>query len=570
MVSGGSATSTTVANGGSQVTEAGGTTSKTIVAEGGNQEIIGVDYNAAISGNQTVSSGGSTTGTTVFTGGSQTVMTGGNSKDTTVIGGTMQINEGAKITGRTTLNNKAKVILRNDLTKGVAGKYAIENLVSDNNGNDVVIGTGDDSKLYPQVVEKTGKANGILAKAAVAAQSSPVGRTLTINSMNGSANFIFNVNGVDNTSDQLIVKNADNSTENTAQLRLDGKTDVKTLKGLRIANTPDNFLLKGTKNQTVGLYSGESEFLYENGWWQFRQFKPNGVSRLGRSVNALPALQLAHWRNGDLAVGERMTGLRQSDDGTHIWATVHNDNLSVSDVDGKVYTMDVGYDKQLNDKWRLGVTIGHGQGSTSFTQGTGDVHTNMLGMYGSWNDGQKQFVDIVARAGKIANDFDAVNGTGMAKGDYAVWGYGLSAKYGRHYQQGKTVLEPYAKVAYDHLQGTDYTASGINIKQDAANSLCGELGMSVIQQIRKDSSLYLNVALIHEFAGDTGVTGVSNGLVPLHLTNDVKGTWGDITLGYKEKFDKNSSWHLEVGRSGIGNSAVKNNLRYSGGVEFKF
>ncbi len=55
-----------------------------------------------------------------------------------------------------------------------------------------------------------------------------------------------------------------------------------------------------------------------------------------------------------------------------------------------------------------------------------------------------------------------------------------------------------------------------------------------------------------------------------NITNDVKGTWGDITIGYKEKFDKNSSWHLEVGRSGIGNSAVKNNLRYSGGVEFKF
>ena len=121
----------------------------------------------------------------------------------------------------------------------------------------------------------------------------------------------------------------------------------------------------------------------------------------------------------------------------------------------------------------------------------------MLGVYGTWTNDGKDFVDIVGRVGKLESDFDAVNGTGMASGDYSVWGYGLSAKYGKHYQNGKTTFEPYAKLAYSSLRGTDYSASGINIHQDSANSLYGELGMSVSQQIRKGSSVFLNVALVH-------------------------------------------------------------------------
>lgn len=265
-----------------------------------------------------------------------------------------------------------------------------------------------------------------------------------------------------------------------------------------------------------------------------------------------------------------MTGLRHLDDNTHIWATVRNNDLTISDANSKVYTLDVGYDQKLSDKWRLGVSLSHGKGSISFTQGDGDVNTNMLGVYGSWTDGDKQFVDITARAGKLGNAFNAVNGTGEASGDYSVWGYGLSAKYGGRFQYDRTVLEPYMKLGYGHLQGANYDASGIDVHQDSANSFYGKLGVSISQKIRKDASLYLDLGLTHEFSGATGMTGQSNGLAPLTLTNDVKGTWGDIKLGYKEKFDKNSSWFLELGRSGLGNSSVKNNWRYAGGVEFKF
>ncbi len=515
---------------------------------------------------QQVAMGGSAKATHINSGAFSNIASGGASQDTVVSGGTLILDEGAQIIGTTVIEKSGSVVLGKDITENVGGSYALEMVRSEGNNNKIVLGSGDDSRLYPEDV-----AQGNGSKARDIITTSPVGRTLTINHLEGSAKFIFNVDVDKNTGDKLIVHKTTNSTHNIAKLRLVGNIDVSKLRGLQLVQAPSTFLLEGTKAEELGPYACSSEFLYVNGWWEFSDFKATGISSLGKTIKQISTMEMASWRQGDAALESRMASLGASREEDHIWAKVSNTSLGIGEATAKTYTLDTGYDARLSDSWRLGLALKHGKSTNSFQRAQGDMQENTLGVYARWQDSTKQFVELAVRAGALHNEYRATNGDASSYGDYTAWGYGLSAKYGQSFQSKRSIFTPYVKVGFDGLRGVDYlTSDGISVGQNSAHSLYGKLGMSLRQELRRDASLYLDMALLHEFAGKVQVRAASNGLAPIEIKDNIKGTWVDFTLGYKESFDKNSFWHLEVGRSGLGSSVARTNWRYSAGVEFKF
>ncbi|EPS7901194.1 autotransporter outer membrane beta-barrel domain-containing protein, partial [Escherichia coli] len=105
--SGGSATSTTINNGGWQNVYSGGSATSTTINSGGRQHVSsgGSATSTTINGGglQIVSSGGSATSTTINSDGQQTVFSGGSATSTTINGGLQYVSRGGSATS-TTIN----------------------------------------------------------------------------------------------------------------------------------------------------------------------------------------------------------------------------------------------------------------------------------------------------------------------------------------------------------------------------------------------------------------------------------------------------------------------------------
>jgi autotransporter passenger strand-loop-strand repeat protein len=119
--SGGTASGTTVNNGGEQDIEAGGTASGTTVNDGGLQDVYGTASNTILSGDliggeQDVESGGTASGTIVSSGGWQEVEAGGTASGTTVDDGGWQDVSGTAID--TTLSGSEQVVYSGGAASG--------------------------------------------------------------------------------------------------------------------------------------------------------------------------------------------------------------------------------------------------------------------------------------------------------------------------------------------------------------------------------------------------------------------------------------------------------------------
>lgn len=78
------------------------------------------------------------------------------------------------------------------------------------------------------------------------------------------------------------------------------------------------------------------------------------------------------------------------------------------------------------------------------------------------------------------------------------------------------MIEPQTELAYTHISGADYTMSnGIRVNQDNENGLIGRVGFRLGREYNRDnaarhSQWYVKMDLLHEFAGDHGISMTSS------------------------------------------------------------
>ena len=294
--------------------------------------------------------------------------------------------------------------------------------------------------------------------------------------------------------------------------------------------------------------------------------------------SAMTASTMA-WRAEANDLMKRMGDLRLSPEDEGIWARVYrgksSSNKDKMNFQMNYTTIQVGYDKKVGDDWRVGVAGSYMKGSSSYVSGNGTNKEGNLGIYGTWTGKNGEYVDIIAKIGRLTNEYTVYNDFGhYVKGDFHTWGGSLSAEYGRRISlKGGSFIEPQIELIYSHLNGvnytgeTDYAGQKMYVRQGAMNSFVGRLGVGFGQETER-STWFLKASLYHEFAGDLS-TDYSDGSSPWKTTHqDGKDTWVGIQLGGTTKLGDRTSLYGTFEKTFGGD--IKTNWRVDAGLRWSF
>ena len=264
-------------------------------------------------------------------------------------------------------------------------------------------------------------------------------------------------------------------------------------------------------------------------------------TKLMKGVKSAMTASTMAWRAEANDLMKRMGDLRLSPNDTGIWARVYRgkstSNKDNTDFRMNYSTIQVGCDKKVGRDWRVGVAGSYMSGSSAYAAGSGKNKEGNLGVYGTWTGKSGQYVDLIAKIGRLQNEYTVYNDFGhYVKGDYSMWGGSLSAEYGKRISmKDGSFVEPQIELIYSHMQGTnyvgstDYSGMSMYVHQKPFDSFIGRIGFGFGKETER-STYYARASLYHEFAGDMH-TDYSDGFTPKSTMQRGKDTWVGVQLG---------------------------------------
>lgn len=233
----------------------------------------------------------------------------------------------------------------------------------------------------------------------------------------------------------------------------------------------------------------------------------------------------------------------------------------------------VGYDKNLANGWNVGVAFDYMTSNESYNSGSGDSKTYTLGFYGSKEVAKNEFVDVTAKLGRFANDFEAKDKDIVGrtvKGDYKATGFSVSGQYSKRFgNEAAGYFEPSAQLTIGRLGSTDFDSTGTvagHIAQDAFTSIVGTLGLEA-GQASEHGRYFARLSLNHEFAGSMD-THFSEANKSMTREFDIDGTWCDLTMGGTYELGDNLTFYGDVTKTLSGD--YKHDWMINAGLRFTF
>ena len=231
----------------------------------------------------------------------------------------------------------------------------------------------------------------------------------------------------------------------------------------------------------------------------------------------------------------------------------------------------VGYDKTLGNGWNVGVAFDYMTGDDSYYAGSGDTKTYTLGLYGSKEINNNEFIDLTAKVGRVSNDFETKDILGRTvKGDYKANGFSFSGQYSKRFGSEATgYFEPQAQLTIGRLGSCDFDSTGTlegHISQDAFTSIVGRLGIEA-GQASEHGRYFARLSLSHEFAGDVD-THFSDSSATMTREFNLDGTWCDLTVGGTYDLSDKVSFYGDVTKTLTGD--YKQDWKVNAGLRFTF
>ena len=306
-------------------------------------------------------------------------------------------------------------------------------------------------------------------------------------------------------------------------------------------------------------------------------------TKLMRGVKSAMTAAAMTWRAEANDLMKRMGDLRLSPEDLGAWARVYR-GRSTGDKDNTDFrmnytTIQIGYDWRAGKDWRIGLAGSYMKGSPNFANGSGEAKEGNLGIYGTWTGKSGQYVDIIAKTGRLENNYTVYNDFGhYVKGDYHTWGSSISAEYGKRITaRSGSYIEPQVEFIYSHLNGANYTGStdymlggvyqNMYIRQGAYNSFIGRIGLGFGQETQR-ATYFAKVSLYHEFAGDLR-TDYSDGVNPWkHTRQDGNDTWVGVQLGGTVKLSDKTNLYGSFEKTFGGD--IKTAWRMDAGLRWSF
>ena len=553
--SGGTAANTTIM-GGTQIVNSLGAVSGTVLSAGVQQVYYGSKLSdITFAGGTQVVMGGATVSGMQVAAGVQQVKTGGTSLDTTINGGVMQLASGGSVSGLTISGGSL------ELESIVGGSFALGDTTTANGG---IVNMTDSS---------------------VTRAGAPTYESLSINKLTGDGTtFIMDTDlASDNNanSDKITITTADAGTH-YVQIKdlssLNGSTVTGAHQQLLITDTSGKLTFEGKEFNAGGLWDveptlakGDTLGLLANDWY---------LTKIAKTVNNDTAVLLdaadnsyALWRNTNDSLRSRLGALASgSAQADGIWARTQAGRFGGAGYEGRYNMYQLGYDKADNAKSIYGMAVDYGDGTGSYTDGSGKNKLKTFNLYSVWTGDNGAYTNVTARAGNFSTDLESY-GDYPDKASYKQHAYSVSVEYGKRFDLERGLyIEPNAQFTLGRLGSIDYTTDrGVNGRIDGMNSALGRIGFVMGQKIENGSDIYLKADLLHEFAGErdlqlTSDLGGTHDVLTKH--NDYGDTWFELGLGGNVRISKTGDFYGEVTR-GFGGD-INKKWSVNAGLRFTF
>ena len=508
-------------------------------------------------GTQAVLTGGTAANTTI-NGGTQNIASGGTALATEVSGGIMQLASGGIVSGLTMSGGSL------ELSAVGGGSFAI-------NGTLTATSAGIDMTDHSLTGYRS--------------VTPPDYETLTIDKLSGSGNtFIMDTDlgsNNDSNSDKLIIKDADVGTH-YVQIR-----DLSKLNGIQVTGEHKQLLI----TDSSGKLTFEGQGFNAGGLWDLDPTLAKGDT-LGQSANNWYLTKVAKtanndtrvlleaannsyalWRNTNDSLRSRLGALGNgSEHADGIWARTQAGRFSGDNYEGRYNLYQFGYDKADNAKSIYGLAVDYGDGTGSYSPGSGKDKLQTFSLYGVWTGDNGAYTNVTARYGSVSTDLESY-GDYPDKAEYKQHAYSVSVEYGKCFELERGLfIEPNAQFTLGRLGSIDYTTDrGVNGRIEGMNSALVRIGFVMGQKIENGSDIYLKADLLHEFAGErdlqlTSDAGGTNDILTKH--NDYGDTWFELGLGGNVRISKTGNFYGEVTR-GFGGD-INKKWSVNAGLRFTF
>ena len=545
--SGGTALDTTI-NGGTQMVRTDGIVSGAVLNAGLQQVYDGTNLNdiTFAGGTQAVMSGAVVSGMQVAAG-VQQVNSGGTATNTEVTGGIMQLASGGNVSGLTLSAGSL------ELATIDSGSFTLGGKTTANGG------------LVNMTASSLARAN------------TPAYESLAINELAGSGTTFrldANLAGA-GSGDTITITSAAVGTH-YIQIKdwsgLSGSTITGSNPLKLITDTQGNLNFEGKEFNAGGLFVVDPTLAKNGSDWY--------LTSLSKTANNDTAVLLdaadnsyALWRNTNDSLRSRLGSLASgSQQADGIWARTQTGRFGGDNYEGRYNMYQLGYDKADNAKSIYGMAVDYGDGTGSYTDGSGKDKLKTFSLYGVWTADNGSYTNVTARAGNFSTDLESY-GDYPDKASYKQHAYSISVEYGKRFDLERGLyIEPNAQFTLGRLGSIDYTTDrGANGHIDGMNSAIGRIGFVMGQKITNGSDIYLKADLLHEFAGErdlvlTSDAAGTNDILTKH--SDYGDTWFELGLGGSVKLSKAGNLYGEVTR-GFGGD-INKKWSVNAGLRFTF
>lgn len=338
-------------------------------------------------------------------------------------------------------------------------------------------------------------------------------------------------------------------------------------------------LFNGIELGTDGANNPEQVLVNEGAFGDAARYYSNGkvevlsVNSLLSSATDLALMNGLVWRTQLTNLSDRMGTLRTMPQAMGAWVRYNNGRLDGRGIEHDYNVIELGFDAPVSSNFLVGVSFDYTIGDTDLNAGSADNNTYTVGLYGSYFGDNGGFIDMMAKIGRIDNEYDLSNKDIVEHGDYMMTGAIVGIEAGHRFDLAhNTFIEPQVQLAYSWLRATDYTTNVRSVDFETIESLVARVGvMGGIKFNENRGSAYLKAGYNHDFLGDVDAkfSGTVNGeAITRMLSDELDDNWGDVSVGLSYSVTDSFNTFVDVG-TGFGGD-IDQKWRVNLGARYTF
>lgn len=298
----------------------------------------------------------------------------------------------------------------------------------------------------------------------------------------------------------------------------------------------------------------------------------SGPSSLITSTTDLALMNGLVWRSQLTNLSDRMGTLRTMPQAAGAWARYNNGRLDGRGLEYDYSTIEVGFDAPVSSNFLVGVSFDYTIGDTDLNAGSADNDVYTLGLYGTYYGDNGGFVDLMAKIGRIDNEYNVANSAGSEKGDYMMTGAIVGVEAGHRFDLAHNMfVEPQVQLSYSWLRATDYATNIRSVDFETIESLVARVGvMGGMKFAENRGAAYLKASYNHDFLGnvDAAMYAVGDSINSAKISDELDDNWAEVSLGVSYSVTDTLNTFLDVG-TGFGGD-IDQKWRINFGARYAF